>query len=188
MARKRRRKEKVYYNSDTDTWSNGTMEQPYLMPGTASYEAMQEANQLQLEKKQGDEFHEQLEEYNEELRGEQLEEGQKVIDAFNASQQKFKNQRRKARMNDEIEDILEDGLGKDVNVDGGIAGSFNIPLTNNCKDAMYNDGITDDQYKKTVIREYKDEFTDICNQDNNHDGEVDEEDWTPGMHKLAKYM
>lgn len=186
MSKKRRRKEKVYYNSDTDTWSNGAMEQPYLMPGTASYEAMQEANQIQMEKKQGDEFHEELEEHNEKVRSRLIAKGKAVKDAFDTSQQKFKNQRAKERMNDEIEDILEDGLGKDVNVDGGLAGAFNIPLVKTCDDELYDDSITPGEYKKAVIRDYEKDFADVCKDDKDHDGEEDE--WTPGMKKLSRYM
>lgn len=175
MASRKKRKEKVYYNSDTDTWSNGTMEQPYLMPGTASYEAYQEKNQEQLAKKQGDAFHEELELHNEGIRDDQLEKSKLIDDAFHIGNRKFRRQRSKERLNSDVEKIIEDGLGHQTN-----------KVKRNKK--VYDDGINDEQYAKKVVRDYKSEFENLCQQDNNNDGKVDEDDWTPGMRKMSKYM
>lgn len=174
-SRRRKRKEKVYYNSDTDTWSNDSNEQPYLMPGTASYEAYQAKNQEQLEKKIGDDFHHELEAHNESIRDEQLEKSKLIDDAFHVGNRKFRRQRSKERLNSDVEKIIDDGLGH---------GAAKIKHNEN----VYDDGVNDKQYAKKVVRDYKSEFENLCQQDNNNDGKVDEDDWTPGMRKLSRYM
>ena len=47
MARKKRRP-KVFYNGAVDTWSNDSMNEPYLMPGTEAYAAYQESLKKQV--------------------------------------------------------------------------------------------------------------------------------------------
>ena len=185
MARRKRR-EKVYYNSDTDTWSNDSHEQPYLMPGTESYKAMQEVQEKQENKKKGDEFHEQLEIENESLREDQLSKSELLNEAYNVGNRKFRRRRSKERQNKKIEKIIEQGLGQDVDIKGGTSAAFNAPTAKSCNDELYNDSISEKDYKKEVIKDYKHDFEEIVHEDKDNDGNEDE--WTPGMRKMARYM
>lgn len=185
MARRKRR-DKVYYNSDTDTWSNDSHEQPYLMPGTESYKAMQEVQDKQEEKRKGDDFHEDLENSNEQLREEQLSKSELLNEAYNVGNRKFRRRRSKERQNGKVERIVEKGLGHDVDIKGGAAAAFNVPTATTCNDELYNDAISDKDYKKEVIKDYKREFEEIVHEDKDNDGKDDE--WTPGMKKMARYM
>lgn len=191
MAR-RRRKSKVYYNNETDTWSNDSGEQPYLMPGTESYEAYQASLLEKENQKNGDEFHDDLERTNESLRASQLKKSKKIDDAFNVGNRKFRRQRSKARKNKEIEKILSEGLGHKVDIEGGLLGHYGLPCISNSEE-LYDDSLDAREYENAVIKEYEKEakaIRDVPNVDVNGDGKVDENDieMTPGMKTLMKYM
>ena len=178
----------IHYNADTDTWPIDTKEQPYLMPGTESYEAMQEVNEKQEAEKQGDEFHQKLEERNEELRGEQYDKNAKSDNSADASFHKFRKQRAKQRVQKQTEKIVEAGIGKNVNIDGSIEDIFAITDSKLSKKLVYDDSVDATEYQEQIIRSYKSEFKDACDEDNNGDGQIDSDDWTPGMRKMSKYL
>ena len=195
MARRRKRKSKVYYNSSTDTWSNDSMTEPYLMPGTEAYEAYQQnlENQFGEEGKEADEFHKEYAESIEDDRIEKTDKEKNIDEAYNVANRKFRRRRSKERQNEEIEKIIEGGLGKDIDLDGGLAGEYGLPSISS-NDEAYDDGINAAQYAHEVIKDYKKQFEatvrDIPDVDNNNDGKIDEQDaeMTPGMKKMAKYI
>lgn len=188
MAKRNNKRGKVYYKSDTDTWSNDAMEQPYLMPGTESYKAMQSQNEEKKELKKGDEFHDELEFQNETLRKRQLDKSKMIDEAFNVGSRKFRKVRAKKRVQDQTERIIEDGIGKNVDIKGGIAGDIALGCSGVSKKLVYDDGVNPEEYQTQVIRSYEPEFKEACDKDNNNDGQIDDDDWTPGMHKMARYM
>ena len=174
MARKKR-KAKVYYNNEIDTWSNDSGEQPYLIPGTEAYNAYQA--RLKTEELQSDD-EPQLEsdEDVDEIDSCNVDSN----DIFAVSNHKFRRQQSKVRHNDEIQKIVNNGLGysaKDLSK----------------SDEVYDDGLNEKEYKKAVISNYKkeaDKVREIPTVDNNGDGKIDKNDveMTPGMKHLMKYM
>lgn len=62
-----RRRKKARPNNMQDTWQNTAKEQPYLMPGTAEYEERIEDLKMHDPFRPDDEFHQELEERNEDL-------------------------------------------------------------------------------------------------------------------------
>lgn len=194
MAR-RKRAVKVYYNSDTDTWTNDSHEEPYLMPGTEAYEAYQKTLAENSASQKDDEFHEKLEDRNEDLRKEQLAKEASLDHAYEVANRKFRRRMSKERQNKEIQNIVSDGLGSGIDISGGVltkVGVHGVDTSN--QDELYDDGIDADHYKKAVISEYKGELNEamreVPNVDTNGDGEIDSDDVevTPGMRRMARYM
>lgn len=178
MARKPK-KQKVYYNNDTDTWSNDSGEQPYLMPGSEAYEAYQERLKAQEKAKKEKELELQAEkQLMDELTDK--EKYKKVGDVFDVGTRKFRSQQKKASQNKSIEKLVEGGLGHDVKV-------------NKQSSALYDDSLNEAEYKKAVVSEYKKEaekVREIPTVDTNGDGKIDKDDvqMTPGMKSLMRYM
>lgn len=180
MAR-RKKKTRVYYNSDTDTWSNDAMEQPYLMPGTQSYEAYQEQQAKDSPDNPDDDFHAALEDANEEYREEQVEEDEALEKATRESKRKYRRYMSKEVQRKKAEKIIEEGLGRDI-------------PSRDFSDELYDDGVSGDKFIHEAAVDYKHEFEEktreIPDIDTDKDGDVDEDDayMTPGMKKMARYM
>lgn len=175
------RKTRVYYNSDTDTWSNDTHEQPYLMPGTQSYEAYQEQQLKDDPNQPDDEFHKNLEEDNEDYREEQVQEDKEFEKKSEVTRRKYRRYMSKEVQRKAAEKIIEDGLERDI-------------PTRDFSDELYDDGVSGDKFVHEAAVDYKHEFDEKTREvpevDNNGDGKVDEDDayMTPGMKKMARYM
>ena len=178
---KSKRKSRVYYNSDTDTWSNDANEQPYLMPGTQSYEAYVEQQKESSPSKPDDEFHQELEMDNEDYREEQVNEDKSFEKESQDMRRKSRRYMSKEVKRKEAEKIIEEGLGRDI-------------PTREFSDELYDDGVSADKFIHESAVDYKAEFEEKAREvpevDTNKDGQIDEDDayMTPGMKKLSRYM
>lgn len=178
MAKKR--KANVYYNSDTDTWSDDSREQFSLLPGTSTYKDYMEDKELAKEKAAGDEFHDELEHQNEVYRELQLDK-EKDHEVHNVGKRKYRRYMSKDVQSKDAIKIAENGLDRHVS-------------KRDLNDELFDDGISGDSYKHEVLEDYKSEFNEkrqIPNVDSDHDGDIDEDDdayMTPGMKKMARYM
>lgn len=179
MARKKR-KMNVYYNSGTDTWSNDSNTQPYIKPGTGAYKAYSFDKDNNTE---DDIVEDNVKEID--------SKSEAVDHAYDVANRKFRRKMSKERQNSEVKTIISHGLGKSVNITGGLLSKVGLTPTN--EDELYDDGISDKEYKKEVIRDYASDLAEVmhtADKDNDHDGDIDENDViiTPGMKTMAKYM
>ena len=190
MARKKRRP-KVFYNGAVDTWSNDSMNEPYLMPGTEAYAAYQES----LKKQVGEDVDDELGKTPDEDISPDNKQEEEQYDAtdvgLDVAKRKFRRQQSKASQDKEIQHIVSEGLGKSVDISGGVAGEYGLPGISN-SDELYDDGIDADSYKHEVIKDYRKQLDSVEREtptiDTDGDGKSDEQEMTPGAKAMRKYM
>ena len=174
------RSKRVYYNSDTDTWSDDGREQMQRKP-----ESMMVDHDPSVAKedkaKQADTFHEELEETNE---GRYRGRKKRNIEADKGEKEGSRKYRRymsKDVQSKTVQKIAEDGLDRHVS-------------RNEFQDELFDDGVSSKEYKKDALQDYESEFnaraSELPDTDRDKDGDIDEDDieFTPGMRKMAKYM
>lgn len=104
--------------------------------------------------------------------------------AHDVAARKFRRRRSKERKIGKVRDIAQDALGRDIPVHN----TLNIPGKRSMDDELQDDGVSEKAFVSDCLRDYEADLKEIYNADNNHDGKQDEDDITPGMRRMMKYM
>lgn len=148
---KKKKNRKLLHNNDTSTWSNTAKEQPYLMPGTSTYEEYQEDLQMHDPFRPDDDWHEKQEIKNEDhsqILMEKAEE-QKYPPVV-----KLKATREIAKMSQFKEvkrDAIEIAKETEDEKDDSIAEHMRLKDLDN---VVYNDGVTVDEFLPKALSKY----------------------------------
>lgn len=104
--------------------------------------------------------------------------------AHDVAARKFRRRRSKERKIAEVKDIAHEALDKDIPVHN----TFNMPGQRSMDDELQDDGVNEKSFVKECLRDYEADLKEIYNNDNNNDGRTDDDDITPGMRRMMKYM
>lgn len=104
--------------------------------------------------------------------------------AHDVAVRKFRRKRSKERKVDEVRDIAKDALNRDIPVHN----TFNIPGQRSMDEELHNDGVDEKTFVGACLRDYESDLKELYDNDNNRDGQTDDDDITPGMRKMMKYM
>ena len=97
---------------------------------------------------------------------------------------KFRRKRSKAEKIGVAKKILDNALGVDAQVEN----FGNVPGVRSMSEELYDDGVSQDAFLQDVLRDYESDLKKLYEKDNNKDGKVDDDDITPGMKTMMKYM
>jgi hypothetical protein len=189
MAKNRKRGGKrgaVYYNRYRSTWSPEEREAA-LTPGTKQYSERQ-ADFLKgvygVESDDVNEGPEAVVDIEDDKADEELEVNDFSNMGYNVPVRKFRRKMSKEQHAKRIQKIAQNGIGERILIHN----SLGIPGARSMDDELYDDGSDEKHFAKDVLEDYKSDLKSACNTDNDHDGDVDEDDITPGMRKMMKYM
>lgn len=191
---KKLRKQAIYHNSYLSTQTPDERERS-LMPGTREYKRLQaerlgkafgvnpsadEQKQKDLEEQEKHAKQTALEDDSVDIAPEELE---KTM-AHDVAVRKFRRKRGKERKVGEAQKIAKDAIDKDIPEHNPLK----IPGKRSMDEELQDDGIDEKKFVGEVLRDYESDLREIYNADNNKDGQTDEDDITPGMRKMMRYM
>lgn len=195
---KKHRKQAVYHNRYYSTQTPDERERS-LMPGTKEYQKKQaerlskafnsnrpaeQTNSDQKQEELDDQIEQQVVSANTEPSEPEMQE--EIPDmAHDVAVRKFRRQRGKERRIAEVQSIVKGATGTKIPEDTALHKPGD---GNSIRKAVNDDGISEKQFVNKVVRDYEGDLKKVCNMDTNGDGKVDEEDITPGMRKMMKYM
>lgn len=104
--------------------------------------------------------------------------------AHDVAVRKFRRKRSKERKIDEVRDIAKGALNKDIPVHN----TFNIPGRRSMDEELHNDSVDEKSFVGECLRDYESDLKELYDSDNNRDGQTDDDDITPGMRRMMKYM
>lgn len=104
--------------------------------------------------------------------------------AHDVAVRKFRRKRSKERKAGLAKEIAKDAIHKDIPVHN----VTNLPGIRSMDEELYDDGIDEKAFVSDVLRDYDEDLKELIKQDNNGDGKVDEEDLTPAMRRMKRYM
>ena len=162
---------KVYHVNSTDTWSNDDKEQLSLLPGSDGFEEYQEDLREHDPFKPEDDFHEELEEHNEDY-AENMSDRQEV-DGKGKTLRETKHQRG-LKLTD-----AEKAVGVVNGLTGGHYGADDV------EDEVYDTSVTSSDFIEEAVDDHKREKREL--PEIKQEVESDEYDG-PGMRTLKKYM
>lgn len=76
----------------------------------------------------------------------------------------------------------------EAGIDAVVENNGSLPGVESMTEELHSPSVTQDKFIKDVVRDYKEDLKELYHEDNNDDGEVDEDDITPGMRRAARYM
>lgn len=151
MGKKSRIRRRASSNNVKDTWQNTAKEQPYLMPGTSTYEERQEDLQLHDPFRPDDDFHQKLEKENAGHSVELAEKGNKAHEHQGGKhnyQQYIRKEAKFAGVKSAAEDaarrtetVLDDRSVQRMSPDG-------------LENLEYNNGVSEDDYLPKALQKY----------------------------------
>lgn len=181
-----KRKQPVYHNNSKDTFSPDERE-VYLSPES---EERKRLEKLRLQKAFDDIEKEAEEEERRKDADTDRDEREKDLaherkeDVFDPARDfNIHSYRRKLDKVKVAKRILDD-----AGIDAVVENNGSLPGIESMTEELHNPAITQDAFIKDVVRDYERDFKEICQEDNNNDGRVDDDDITPGMRKLMRYM
>lgn len=104
--------------------------------------------------------------------------------AHDVAVRKFRRRRSKQRLAEDLKLDIDAALGTDV----PIHNKLNIPGVRSMDEELYDDGVSEKDFGKDVVRDYEKDIKSLMNTDNNHDGEIDEDDITPALHRAYRHI
>ncbi|MBO5435594.1 hypothetical protein J6A31_07360 [bacterium] len=184
MAR-RKRKQRIYYNSSTDTWTNDAREQLSLIPQSNAYDDYQKKVMKQQEAaEKSSEVDNKINQPEKEKKvSDKSCEKDEIKKAYRKGEQgraKYRKRMSKEVQVSHMQKVLSDGLDRHVS-------------RHEFDDELHDDSILAREFPTEAAIDHKAEFDskrELPAIDVNANGIIDvqEEPMTPGMKKLARYM
>lgn len=182
---RRKKKQAVYHNTNTDRWTNDTKEQLSLMPGSDGYEARQQqlAENTPASEEHQEEFSEEQWEQMQKKESEAEELAEELHESFIKGQKSpaAMQYRAMVQRQDAVRQtakIASQGLGRTV-------------TAAEIEDAAKGATVLPEDVPK-ALKQYEPEFheREVPVIDTNGDGQIDEDDayMTPGMSRMRRYL
>lgn len=137
-----------------DNWQNTAKEQPYLMPGTETYEEYESDLQLHDPFRPDDVVHDKLEQHNEDIVEARTEAGWEPHRELNVPRWKARNKMFKATQIGELrEQAVEQAALTDDPEDDEKAKSKRLPA--GVRELVENDGVSQDEFLPRALLKYQ---------------------------------
>jgi len=178
MGRKRRRK--IYYNSDADTTTDDSREQLYLTPAGTSDKSDVLQQELAENEEANKEFHEELSAHNDGIvRATDAKDKVKNAYGRETGRRKYRKYIEKDVQTEKLRKMASDALERSV------------PLKD-FQEELHDDGIGAKEYAHETMTDYRQELIqkEIPVKDRDKDGDIDKDDVeiTPAMTKMSKFI
>lgn len=151
----KRKKKQVLYNNDKATWENTAKEQPYLMPGTESYEEYQEDLQMRDPFKPDDEWHNKKEKEN----AERVVKSTKKYETANKQPNKHEGIRnynrhmaKEAQFQDVKRQAIKNAKKTETEKDDK---KVQRAMPKDLDKLVYDNGVTEDEFLPKALKKYQ---------------------------------
>lgn len=146
------KKRKVLYNHETSTWEDTSKEQPYLMPGTETYEEYQTDLQTHEPFKPDDKWHEQQLQNNVQHKKKLVEKAELQQKPDTGRNKAMLQMRKRVQFDEVKQQAIEAAKETETKKDDEKAARM---LPKSLDTLVYDDGVTEDDFLPKALRKYQ---------------------------------